>query len=622
MKNNILKIGEVIEVKGQKVRAKVYQEKNTSTLNYNGNIIKNVSVGSFIKIRKNFLSIIGRVEGEYVNDKVIREDYSEKNASINRIIEISIVGRIDDDGVFKRGLSELPLISNYIYILTNKEVQMIFSFVKEDDPAIEIGRINAYEDYKLSLGIQQLFGSHIGIFGNTGSGKSNTVAKIYTELFNIYGESEQFKNNSKFIFIDFNGEYSNTITNEKNVIRLSTRKKIDTYNLYEEDIQDLEFWSIILEATDKTQQPFLKRAISHYKYLIDRTRYDDDIIEKKTLELLENLFEFGYKYNFIKRYYEEIIELGYFNIKDKVDGFFNIISYNPNSLGWYAEINGNKEYMNTKQSFQSLSQYIELVRAIQNKDNIKKFEDEDKCWVLFEFAIKYQYVYDIQRGYINEDHVAPIIRRLDTRLNDMKKVFSINRKNKNKYSVDIISLVDVNIYMRKVVPMLICKKEYDRHKCRAIKNKDKALFIIIDEAHNILSKQSERESSLWKDYRLEVFEEIIKEGRKFGVFLTIASQRPSDISDTIISQLHNYFLHRLVNSEDIKAIGKTVSFLDAASYEMIPILSQGACIVTGTACNFPVIIDVDILESNLRPSSNTINLNEIWSEEPKEIVYK
>lgn len=620
MNSNILKIGEVIEVKGQKVRAKVYQEKNTSTLNYNGNIIKNVSVGSFVKIRKNFLSIIGRVEGEYVNDKVIREDYSEKSASINRIIEISIVGRIDDDGVFKRGLSELPLISNYIYILTNKEVQMIFSFVKEDDPAIEIGRINAYEDYKLSLGIQQLFGSHIGIFGNTGSGKSNTLAKIYTELFNIYGESERFKSNSKFIFIDFNGEYSNTITNEKNIIRLSTRKKVDTYILSEKDIQDLEFWSIILEATDKTQQPFLKRAINQYKYITS----DDisNIIKNKILELLGNLFEFGYKYNVIKRYYEEIIKLGYNNISNEINDFFNIISYNPNSPGWYAVIEGQRKYMNTKQDFESLPQLISLINAIEGNDITNKFLSKEKCWMVFEFAIKYQYVYDIQRGYINEDHIAPIIRRLDTRLNDMSKVFSIDSNKDDEYSVDIVSLVDVNIYMRKVIPMLICKKEYDGHKYRSIRNKDKALFIIIDEAHNILSKQSERESSLWKDYRLEVFEEIIKEGRKFGVFLTIASQRPSDISDTIISQLHNYFLHRLVNSEDIKAIGKTVSFLDAASYEMIPILSQGSCIVTGTACNFPVIIDVDILESELRPSSNTIDLNEIWSEEPKEIVYK
>lgn len=73
---------------------------------------------------------------------------------------------------------------------------------------------------------------------------------------------------------------------------------------------------------------------------------------------------------------------------------------------------------------------------------------------------------------------------------------------------------------------------------------------------------STRESEEWKDYRLECFEEIIKEGRKFGVFLTIGSQRPSDISDTIISQLHNYFIHRLVNEEDVRKMYRTVAFAD------------------------------------------------------------
>jgi hypothetical protein len=88
------------------------------------------------------------------------------------------------------------------------------------------------------------------------------------------------------------------------------------------------------------------------------------------------------------------------------------------------------------------------------------------------------------------------------------------------------------------------------------------LNLIVDEAHNILSEQSERESEHWRDYRLETFEEIMKEGRKFGVFLTIASQRPADISPTIISQLHNYFVHRLINNEDIRAVEKTISYLD------------------------------------------------------------
>ena len=87
--------------------------------------------------------------------------------------------------------------------------------------------------------------------------------------------------------------------------------------------------------------------------------------------------------------------------------------------------------------------------------------------------------------------------------------------------------------MKKIVSMIVCKTKYAEKK-EAKKNAlNSTLHFIIDEAHNILSDMSTRESEEWKDYRLESFEEIIKEGRKFGVFLTIASQRPSDISDTI-----------------------------------------------------------------------------------------
>jgi uncharacterized protein len=614
MNYNILKIGEVIEVKGLKVRARVYQDKNTSTLNYNGEVIKNISVGSFVKIRKNFLDIIGKVEGEYVNDKTTKEEYTEKSNAINRVIEISIVGRIEDDGKFKRGLSELPLISNYVYILKDCEVQKVFAFVSDNVPVVEIGEISAYEQYKLSLGVQNLFGSHIGIFGNTGSGKSNTLAKIYTELFSIYGEKTGFIKNSKFVLIDFNGEYDRTITYKKNVIRLSTGKKRDTYNLDENDIQDLEFWSIILEATEKTQQPFLKKAIKQYKYLIRESNDTNQIIQEKTIELVEGLFDFGYRYNSVKRYYEEIIDVGYHNISKERDAFFNNISFNATTGSWYnmAET-GNNQYKNTEEEFKDIPSFHELITKLKSEECKITRETKTDYWAIFEFAVKYQYVYDVQRGFVNEEHIAPVIRRLDNRVDDMKKVFSINETEKSDNNLNVVSLVDVNIYMRKIVPMLICKKEYDRHKKQNTSSRNKALYIIVDEAHNILSKASERESSTWKDYRLEVFEEIIKEGRKFGVFLTIASQRPSDISDTIISQLHNYFLHRLVNSEDIKAIGKTVSFLDAASFEMIPILQQGSCIVTGTACNFPVIVQVDILDDKVQPKSNTIDLNATWT---------
>jgi DNA helicase HerA-like ATPase len=165
--------------------------------------------------------------------------------------------------------------------------------------------------------------------------------------------------------------------------------------------------------------------------------------------------------------------------------------------------------------------------------------------------------------------------------------------------------------MKKILPLIICKQLYDEKKVD--EDRGKSLHIIVDEAHNILSTSSQRESETWKDYRLETFEEIIKEGRKFGTFLTIASQRPYDISATIISQLHNYFIHRLINDNDIQAVSKTVAYLDKLSFQTIPILSVGSCFVAGLASDLPVKVDIDLLEKKNQPASETINLEKSWN---------
>ncbi|HGA9796096.1 TPA: ATP-binding protein, partial [Salmonella enterica subsp. enterica serovar Virchow] len=116
----------------------------------------------------------------------------------------------------------------------------------------------------------------------------------------------------------------------------------------------------------------------------------------------------------------------------------------------------------------------------------------------------------------------------------------------------------------------------------------------------------------WKDYRLELFEEIIKEGRKFGYFVTISSQRPFDISPTIVSQLHNYFIHRLVNENDLYLLKNTLSTLDAASRTLIPTLPPGACIISGTAFHTPLLVQIDRLAEESAPQSDTLDLENLW----------
>ena len=114
---------------------------------------------------------------------------------------------------------------------------------------------------------------------------------------------------------------------------------------------------------------------------------------------------------------------------------------------------------------------------------------------------------------------------------------------------------------------------------------------------------------------MEIFEEIIKEGRKFGFFLTIASQRPYDISATIISQLHNYFIHRLVNEQDLRMISNAINSLDSISKAQIPNLAPGQCVLTGTSFEMPLLIQVYKLPKEKSPSSDNADLVKLWVNE-------
>ena len=165
-----------------------------------------------------------------------------------------------------------------------------------------------------------------------------------------------------------------------------------------------------------------------------------------------------------------------------------------------------------------------------------------------------------------------------------------------------------------LIPMLIAKISYDLHRNQNMKSnvKENIFNLIVDEAHNILSEETSVESEKWKDYRLDVFEEIIKEGRKFGYYLTIASQRPADISPTIVSQIHNFFIHRLVNDNDLKLLDKAMNSLDYVSKSSIPNLSPGQAIVTGVSFDLPLIVKIDRLEKEEAPNSSNSELIEMW----------
>ncbi len=606
---SILKVGTVTSVKGRFVEVSVDKSKNASHLLFNGEIIKNVSVGSYVKISKGFEQLIGKIDGEYITEdkNFAKKEYAHKKDLIKRILSISLLGYFEGTN-FKQGIKELPLIENECYLLTQDEFDQVLNFIKKidgvDDEPIEIGNLASERGKKIKIGVNSLFASHIGIFGNTGSGKSYTLAGLYHKLFQGYQDKKGFQENARFLLFDFNGEFSGKkcITEKKKVYNLSTRKeskdikKEDKLPLREDVLIDVELISILANATDKTQRPFISRALDFYKKVNkaeDPIRFFRNTLKKRIKETLKMAEK------------EKAQSL--------VDYIRLVIDYYSESF--YDEI----EWQNKYSYFKLKDDAGQITDAeIEETDFFKAVNDYEFPDDILSRVIHFLYlqlIFDVFNDKAKNDHISPAINKLKSKTKALEKLLNTESSSEDLFSTNniiVINLNDVNTELKKTIPLLLSKKVYSEQKIEYKKSSKKFLNIIIDEAHNILSYNSQRESETWKDYRLETFEEIIKEGRKFGVFLTTASQRPSDISSTIISQLHNYFLHRLINNRDIDAIERTISYLDKVSFDTLPILPTGTCILAGLSAQVPIVIEIDEIEKGYEPFNKTIKPTDYW----------
>ncbi|UJL38416.1 ATP-binding protein [Pantoea agglomerans] len=586
----ILRVGEVCEVSGRNITILVDKNKNLSDLFFKGKVLRNVSVGSFIEIKKGFMSLIGKVEAERVVEEKILAGSGSDAWRFRRYLTATLTGYVDRRGSFIGGSRELPLIGNEAFVVTEEMIQTVHQIADADETVMTFTRTDL-EDIEIKLPVNGLINSHIAIFGNTGSGKSNTLAALYnagiSQVKNMLGD--EFKDRCKFILFDFNGEYigSNCITTEKKVYNLNTHHANgDKLPLPREVLLEHDMLSVLTDATDKTQKPFLKRVLDFRMRVMeveDPLQYMRNILKKK---VRQNLFSGDKpKCDAINQLFSPIFEDDPELISDLE---FHSTAYKWKLRGgniFNAEVDTERAYL-----------YSLASNFLFKRDMIEDLLDFMYLQLIQEFLSNKS----------NPEHISPVINRMNANRKDIAKIFDTTGQQDfwggNNFTV--VNLNMVNITMKKTLPLLISKWAYNTKK---LSTEPSTLHIIIDEAHNILSNTSFRETESWKDYRLETFEEIIKEGRKFGVFITISSQRPNDISSTIISQAHNYFIHRLINQNDLYAIEKSVSYIDRMTEESIPTLSTGTCIFSGVVSPMPLKLRVAELPSNQKPKSKTIS---------------
>jgi DNA helicase HerA-like ATPase len=625
----VFRVGRVVSVDGRQVRIAVDKLKNGSHLLFRGDIVRNVAVGSYVKVVKGFSELIAKVDGELVEeDRTASTVYRRGVDVLARQLQVSLIGYLEE-GRFERGVREMPLLDNECFILTQREFELIHTFVSGADTPIEIGTLAMEPTQTVSVGVNAIFASHVGIFGNTGSGKSYTLAKLYSQLFERFAERGGFRQRSKFLLIDFNGEYVDRTGDDgdprsTSVITSAANKREYALTTRTPDgpklplptaaVEDVAFWTVLLEATEKTQAPFLARVLSSDYWerrlaepedllgvisdmVLRATKSTDATLDRQTVQ------------NLLREIQTCLGSAAPPELGDLIRDFQQNLHYNATQRTFFWGQWGPQYITPDDDNWEGLTSS----RVLELPIDFSVFQPGID---LIHFKIVLQYYREIISGFSNREHLAPLIKRLETRVPDIKKLI-VAEDDEDPFDkpLIVVSLRDVNLSMRKVIPMLLCKHLYDRKK-ETDPGNETYLNLVVDEAHNVLSMESSRESEAWRDYRLETFEEIVKEGRKFGVFLTLASQRPHDISPTIISQLHNYFLHRLVNNLDVHAIEKAVAYLDRVSFESLPILPTGVCVLAGVSAQVPVVVKIGSLPPETEPNSRTMSVTNQWLRPP------
>ncbi|MGG5573181.1 ATP-binding protein [Vibrio diazotrophicus] len=587
-------IGEVTAVNGIQITLTVDETSNKDTIFYEGQRYKGISIREYVSIQRGFRDIVCIVEGEYLDERRFQE--STDKIEYVRKVHVRPIGYIENRKFFE-GIKFLPLIRDPAFLLPEQTLKTVYSSGTESDFCI--GSL-LKEGIEISLPWQKLFNTHIGIFGNTGSGKSNTLTKLFTTLFDE--KHEQIKPVSKFVLLDFNGEYIKdqiVSLKHKHAIDLNTNTAVDQFPLAEDEFWNAETLSILFQATTNTQKPFINRVLQ------GRSKYGSG--KASAQSYLKYTIKFCFTSSSQK---PEVLDLINSVLKSTNQAkILDKVSWHGNKykllLGNRSEVffNGQSEYdIHLKN----------IVDSIQIND-LDAFQE-------FKILCKLKLINDLMYNFVQFEHIQPLLKRAESSLGGLSKVIKVETSvaTDNK-ALTVISLRNCNQDVKKIIPLLITKHYYNSHKKQVKQSPpEKTLHLIIDEAHNILSQQSVREHANWKDYRLELFEELIKEGRKFGIFLTLSSQRPADISATIMSQLHNFFIHRLVNDRDLFLLDNTISTLDSVSRSLIPNLSRGSCIITGTSFDLPMLIQVDELSDNSKPDSNDVLLDNLWAVKTEE----
>ncbi|WP_299782723.1 ATP-binding protein [uncultured Formosa sp.] len=485
-------------------------------------------------------------------DNFLIEVPEEGTAKRRYIIEANPLGVVKDDK-FQRGGDTIAIPPKKVEPAKESEILSIYSHSTKEKEKFTFSSLSSNKKIRIPVNGNKFFNKHIAVIGSTGSGKSHTVTKIIQQA--VEQKNGDFSlNNSHIIIFDIHSEYKSAFPNA-NILGIDDLV-LPYWLLTSEELEEL---FIDTEANDHNQRNVFKEAV-----IADRkSKFKGAEADKHKIHYdAPLLFDIN-----------EILKFA--------------ISKNKELIITGQDAKGNDK---TKQG-SLYGKLTNFVSRLESKLNDKRFDfllgDKSKK-ITFENTIKQL----------------------------------IGQSTTPKSNVTILDLSGVPFEVLSLTVSLISRMifEYGYYykKIRTRKNpnekinNDTPFLLVYEEAHKYVPK-----SDLIK-YRASKnsIERIAKEGRKYGVTLLLASQRPSELSETIFSQCNNFVAMRLTNPIDQNYVKRLLPDTLGNLTDKLPSLQAGEGLLIGEAVILPSIIRVD--ECSLPPSSNDIPYWELWKEEWKE----
>lgn len=552
------------------------------------------------------LHVIFEHEGQCILGEVveIREEH----------IEIRFLGEFVG-GKYYNGILRKASLSSTIRVINSEELLELLG--RESKETFVLGKSAIYKDYNVCPNINDLFANHLCIYGNSGSGKSCGVSRIVQ---NIMSNKNALAYNANLIFFDSFGEYKNAFKSI-NALNPSYNYKFITSRIKDPDdvpiniplnLLKVDDLGVLLQADKHSQLTIIERALKYAKIFASNSpqanRYKNNIIAKAIITIL-------YSQSTTKQKKDDIFSVidtchtAEFNFDTEIPG----LGYSRSFSECFA--------IDSRGQFGEEVLITDYVLKFIDEDIESYTEEEDSIYSLAELAKALEFTL-ISEGFNQNKNMHDDAQLLKVRLNSLLRgeagrfftaerfvsskefITSLVSKNNQKAQIININLEGLDDGLAKSLVKVYSRLVFDFAKENA--NRATVPFhLFLEEAHRYVQQDID---IFLLGYN--IFDRIAKEGRKYGVILDIISQRPVEISDTVVAQCSNFLIFKMTHPKDIKYIEEMLPNISQDVIEKMKILQPGTCVAFGTAFKIPMICKLDMPDP--RPFSASCNVSSYW----------